>query len=150
MGDFNAEVAETSFSSFCELYEVKSIINQPTCYKNLTNPSCIDLFLTNSPNSFQKSTAVETRLSDFHKLIVTVMKSYSPKRTPNIVTYRKFINFDRGKFIDEISFNLQRKHILQELTLEALEESRCKHKNKEMFVYIYLKKLKGTTMKRLP
>ena len=101
MGDFNAEVAETSFSSFCELYEVKSIINQPTCYKNLTNPSCIDLFLTNSPNSFQKSTAVETRLSDFHKLIVTVMKSYSPKRTPNIVTYRKFTNFDRGKFIDE-------------------------------------------------
>ena len=104
MGDFNAEVAETSFSSFCELYEVKSIINQPACYKNLTNPSCIDLFLTNSPNSFQKSTAVETRLSDFHKLIVTVMKSYSPKRTPNIVTYRKFTNFDTGKFFDKISY----------------------------------------------
>ena len=118
MGDFNAEVSETSFSSFCELYEVKSIINQSTCYKNPTNPSCIDLFLTNSPNSFQKSTVVETGLSDFHKLIVTVMKSYSPKRTPNIITYRKYTNFDKEKFIDEISFNLP-KHNLQELTLEA-------------------------------
>ena len=52
MGDFNTEVSETSFSSFWELYEVKSIINQSTCYKNPTNPSCIELFLTNSPNSF--------------------------------------------------------------------------------------------------
>ena len=118
MGDFNAEVSETSFSSFCELYEIKSMINQSTCYKNPTNPLCIDLFLRNSPNSLQKSTVVETGLSDFYKLIVTVMKSYSPKRTPNIITYRKYTNFDKEKFIDEISFNLP-KHNLQELTLES-------------------------------
>ena len=78
----------------------------------------MDLFLTNPPNSFQKSTKVETSLSGFHKLIVTVMKSYSPQRTPNIVTYRKHTNFDKDKFIDEISFNLT-KHNLQQLTLEA-------------------------------
>ena len=94
MGDFNAEFSETSFSSFWELYEVKSIINQSTCYKNSTNPLCIDLFLTNSPNNFQKLTVVETGLSDFHKLLVTVMKSYSPKQTPNIITHRKHTNFD--------------------------------------------------------
>ena len=80
MGDFTVEV---NFSSFCELCEVKSIINQSNCYKNPTNPSCIDLFLTNSPNSFQKSTVVKTSLSDCYKLIFTVMKLYSPKRTPN-------------------------------------------------------------------
>ena len=94
---------------------LKSIINQSTCYKTPTNPTCIDLFLTISPNSFQK---FETGLSDFHKLIVTVMKSYSPKRTLNIITHRKYTNFDKEKFIDEISFNLP-KHNLQELTLEA-------------------------------
>ena len=54
VGAFNAEVSETSFSSFWELYEV--------------NPSCINLFLRNSPNSFQKSTVVETGASNFHKL----------------------------------------------------------------------------------
>ena len=93
MGDFNAEVSESSFSSFCELYEVKSIFNQSNNHKILTNPSCIGLFLKNSPSSFQKSTVVEINLSDFHKLIVTVMKSYSPKQTPNIVTYTKYTNF---------------------------------------------------------
>ena len=46
------------------------------------------------------------------------MKSFSPKRTPNIVTYRKYPNFDKDKFIDEISFNLP-KYKLQGLTLEA-------------------------------
>ena len=76
---------------------------------------CIDLFWSKSPTSFQKSTVVETDLSDFHKLIVTVITSYSPKRTPNIFTYRKYTNFDKDKFIDEISFNIP-KHNLQELT----------------------------------
>ena len=76
MGEFNAEVSETSPSSFCELYEVKSITNHTTYYKNPTNPPCIELFLKNSPNSFRKSTVVETGLSDFHKLVVTMMKSY--------------------------------------------------------------------------
>ena len=80
MGDF---IVEVNFSSFCELYEVKSIINQSNCYKNPTTPSCIDLFLKSSPNSFQKLTVVKTGLSDCYKLIFTVMKSYSPKRTPN-------------------------------------------------------------------
>ena len=48
---------------------------------------CVDLFLTKSPSSFQKSIVVETDLSEFHKLIVTVIKSYSTKRTPNIFTW---------------------------------------------------------------
>ena len=103
MGDFNVEVSETSLSFFCELYEVKSIIKQSTCYKIPTNPS-------------RKSTVVESALSDFHKLIVTVMKSYSPKRTPNIVNYRNYTNFVKDKFNEEISFNLT-KHSLQESTL---------------------------------
>ena len=59
MGDFNAEFSETSFSSFCELCEVKSIINQLSCYKSPTNASCIDLFLINSPNSSLKSQAYQ-------------------------------------------------------------------------------------------
>ena len=64
------------------------------------------VFLTNSPNSFQKLTVDETGLSDFRKLIVTVMKSYSHKRTPHLVTYSKYTNFDKDKIIDEISFDL--------------------------------------------
>ena len=43
--------------------------------KSPENHSCIDLFLTNSRNSFQNSGVVEAGLSDFHRIIVTVMKT---------------------------------------------------------------------------
>ena len=49
--------------------------NRPRCFKNPEKPSCIDLILTNCPRSFQNSCTIETGLSDFHKLVVTVMKT---------------------------------------------------------------------------
>ena len=60
---------------FCETYDLNSFIKVPTCYKNPEKPSCIDLLLTKPPESFQNSSAVETGLSDFHKMTVTVMKT---------------------------------------------------------------------------
>ena len=60
---------------FCETYDLSSLIKVPTCYKNPEKPSCIDLLLTNRPKSFQNSSVVETGLSDFHKMAVTVMKT---------------------------------------------------------------------------
>ena len=49
--------------------------NKPTCYKDAEKPSCIDLILTNCPRSFQNSCVLETGLSDFHKMVTTIMKT---------------------------------------------------------------------------
>ena len=38
------------------------------------SPSCIDMFLTNCRKSFESTLTIETCLSDFHKLIATVLK----------------------------------------------------------------------------
>ena len=80
MRDYNAEITETNMSTFCEIYNLTNIVKQLTCFKNPSNPSCIDLFSTNNANCFQKSSVFETGLSDFHKLIVTAMKSHIPKQ----------------------------------------------------------------------
>ena len=74
VGDFNSEINDKCMNDFCESYNLSSLIRESTCYKNPENPSCIDLFLTNFPNSFQNSSVVETGLFDFHRMIVTVMK----------------------------------------------------------------------------
>ena len=103
MGDYNAEITETNMSSFCEIYHLTNIIKQPTCFKNPSNPSCIDLFLTNNANCFQKSSVFETGLSDFHKLIVTVMKSHIPKQQPKIIKYRNYKGFNETKFRSELT-----------------------------------------------
>ena len=75
IGDFNTDINESCMKSFCESYTLSSLIKEPICHKNPQNPSCIDLILTNSPYSFQNSCAIETGLSDFHKMAVTVMKT---------------------------------------------------------------------------
>ena len=79
MGDLNSEVKEKYLTEFCQLYNLKNLINMPTCFKIPSNPSCIDVMLTNHPRSFQNSLAIDTGLSDFHRMTVTVLKAYSPK-----------------------------------------------------------------------
>ena len=85
-------------NDFSESYNLSSLIRESTCYKNPENPSCIDLFLTNSPNSFQNSGVVETGLSDFHRMIVTVMKTSLQWLPPKIRHYRDYSNYDNNMF----------------------------------------------------
>ena len=82
IGDFNSEISEKEMEEFCSLYDLKSLIRTPTCFKSDTNPSCIDLILTNRLNCFQNSSTIETGLSDFHHLIVTVLKTKFKKKPP--------------------------------------------------------------------
>ena len=77
--EFNSEINDKCMNVFCESYNLSSLIRESACYKNPENPSSIDLFLTNSPNSFQNSSVVETGLSDFHRMVVTVMKTSKNK-----------------------------------------------------------------------
>ena len=54
MGDLNSEVSENCLNGFCNDNSLKTLNRGPTCFKNSNNPSCIDLFLTNRNNVFNK------------------------------------------------------------------------------------------------
>ena len=84
MGDLNAEVNLECMKLFCETYDLRSLIKVATCYNNPQKLSCIDLLLTNLPKRFQNSSVVETGLSDFHKMTVTVMKAIFEKLKPRV------------------------------------------------------------------
>ena len=58
------------------------IVNENTYFKNLLNPSCIDLFINISALSFQNTIAVSNGLSDFYKIVVTVIKMSFKKHFP--------------------------------------------------------------------
>ena len=90
MGDLNSKVKEKYFREFCQLYNLKNLINMPTCFKTPSSPSCLDVMLTNHPRSFQNLLAIDTSLSDFHRMTVTVMKTYSSKLRPKLVNHRNF------------------------------------------------------------
>ena len=80
LGDWNSEMTEESMENFCEMYNLENLIKEPTCFKSTENPSSIDVILTNKKLSFQHSMTIETGLSDFHKMTVTVMKKFLKKK----------------------------------------------------------------------
>ena len=74
--------------AFCNNYNLTSLIKQPTCYKCPNNPTCVDLILSNTPRSFQNTCVIETGLSDFHLMTLTVMKKRFRKFHPRLINYR--------------------------------------------------------------
>ena len=95
LGDFNAEPTTTTVSDFCEIYNLKNIIKDKTCFKN---PTWIDLTITNRPRSFKHSMVVK----DFHKMYVTVLKTCYNKQKRSIVKYRKFKKFSNDAFLKDL------------------------------------------------
>ena len=53
LGDFNSTMSEKPMKDFCELYDLQNLIKGPTCYKNASNPSSIDVILTNRKTAFK-------------------------------------------------------------------------------------------------
>ena len=106
-GDFNTEESNEYLEDFLFEHHAKNLVKDATCFKSIDNPSCIDLFLSNSPLSFQNTITVTTGLSDFHKLVLTVMKTTFPKAKPKIIYYRDCKKFDLEEFRRELRKELR-------------------------------------------
>ena len=102
VGDFNAEESEPSLSQFLYEYNVNKNVKESTCFKNALNPSCIDLFTTNSLLSL----VISDGLSDFHKMVITVMKMSFKKHSLVERHYRDYKYFDQTKFKNNLNEKL--------------------------------------------
>ena len=98
-GDFNSSVSHPFVDEFMINFALTNLVKVSTCYKNSENPSTIDLILTNRKHSFQNTTALEVGISDFHKLVLTVLKAHFQKAKPKIITYHDY------KKINDITFH---------------------------------------------
>ena len=87
---------------FCNSNGLKSLINEPTYFKNPEKPSCIDLIPTNPRTYFQLSTVLQTGLSDFHLLTATEFKMGFSKSKPRIIICRDYKKFNSNAFRSEI------------------------------------------------
>ena len=70
--------------------------------------------LTNSKNNFDETVVLESGLSDFHKLVVSVLKSYFKKEDPKVIYYRDYKYFDNEMFSNELENELKK---IRSLTL---------------------------------
>ena len=106
LGGFNSEFSEPCLNDFCDIYNLKNLVKEPTCYKNPDNLSCIDLFLTNRPRNFQCTATIETGISNFHKLVVTVLKTFYKRQRPKIIHDRNYKNFENNNFRQDLKIEL--------------------------------------------
>ena len=88
VGDFSAEESEPCLSQFLYEHNAKNIAKDNICFTNAWNPSSSDLFIANSPLSFQNTIAVSNGLPDLHKMVITVMKMLFKKHSPIERHYR--------------------------------------------------------------
>ena len=94
MGDLNTAESDEVLFDFLEEHFLSNLVKFPTCFKSVENPSSIDLIITNKHQSFQNTTSFSTGLSDFHKLVITSMKTTFPKVVPKTIIYSNMKNFD--------------------------------------------------------
>ena len=107
IGDFNLSSDDVPLESFIRAYNLGSLIKEATRFQS-SNPSCIDLVLTNQKNMYKLSNTFETGLSDQHKLISAAAKSGSFKGRLREKNYWRYGSFNIETFKKTLSDKLSR------------------------------------------
>ena len=100
MGDFNMEPNNVMFKRFLDSNNLKNVIKNNTCFKG--KGSSIGLILINRKFSFKYISSYETRLSDHHHMIYTMLKSPFINIEPKLLNYREYKNFSFGNLKEEL------------------------------------------------
>ena len=67
----------------------KDIVKKPTCHKSLSDPSYVDLIITSSSN-FENMKTISKGLSDFRKMVITVLKQTFQRSSLKELPYRDY------------------------------------------------------------
>ena len=82
----NGEIYDHYLEIFLYRHELKSLVKEKTCFKSISNPNCIDLFLT-------------------------VLKTSIVKNKPREIQYRNYKYFDSSKFIRDLKEVFSREYV---------------------------------------
>ena len=80
------------FNSFSDVMSLRSLVKEKTCFTK-NHAYSIDVFLTNRPTLFKKTSVFETGLSDYYGLVVTLLKAQVPRLKAKRITNRCYKNF---------------------------------------------------------
>ena len=63
VGDFNLTIDNKSLENLMSTFDLKCLIKKPTCFQS-SNPTCINLILTNKKEFFKNADVIEVEISD--------------------------------------------------------------------------------------
>ena len=103
-GDLNINMlkAKNCIQDVLDVAGLKNLVNVPTCDKG-SNPSLLDLVITNVPKRIQNVTCIESELSDCHKMICWATKIKVPiSKINKTIRYRSYKHFDEAKYKNDL------------------------------------------------
>ena len=66
------------------------------------------MFVKSRQQGFQQTLAIEAGISDFHKMVVTVMKTYYKMQKAKTIQYRNYKHFHEQSFNFELNNELMK------------------------------------------
>lgn len=104
LGDLNVNFLNPCHDliELLDLYNLKNIIRGATCFKSTSNPSLIDVILTNKPKSLAGQLNCHIGMSDFHNFICSSSKFNVPKLERTRIQYRSFKHFCEKSFLNDV------------------------------------------------
>ena len=85
--DFILSVNNKNHGELMNMSNLEVLISEPTCFQS-TNPTCIDLILTNQKGLFKNSNVLEVGIFDQYSFITTALRSQSVKGYAKMKMYR--------------------------------------------------------------
>ncbi len=67
--NINMKCKVSELHDLCDLYNLKYIVKEPTCFKSQDNPSLIDVILAAKPMCLHETVVFDRGLSDFHNIL---------------------------------------------------------------------------------
>ena len=89
--------------NFLNMYNLKNLVCEPTCFKSVDNPSLIDVILTNTPNRVASHLNTCVGISDCHNLVCAATKMFAPKNYKRKIIYRSYKKFDNNTFVNDLN-----------------------------------------------
>ena len=74
------------------------MVKEKTCFESMNNPTYVDLLISNKEKYFKSATTIDTGLSDFHKIVLVVLKKTFERAKPKVISYRDYRHFDGNSF----------------------------------------------------
>ena len=98
IGGFNHEESEVTLKYFLNCNNATNKVRDKTCFKSLSNQSCIDLIITNNSGCFQNTIGTSIGLSDCHKFVTFILNAFFKKALPKEGFYRGYKHFNNEDF----------------------------------------------------
>ena len=86
--------------------DIYNLLKVGTCFENSSKPLSIDLFLTTKNTHFQNTVAVCISLSDFNRLVPTVLIRLFGKNKPCEILYKDYKKFNSESFNENLQNDL--------------------------------------------